>query len=392
MKRTRTSILFLLASAVMFIALAALVALAEPGNAERIVLTSGRSIEGTVIREDGNTLTVEVHGVQISLTTTISKSEVARREKASSPTLADEVPRELESRKSSENLKTPVSLPEAPPVGAAHSGTDTSKVFVAVDAPADDQQVEVKSLIEDAMTGRPTGRPSLARMRMGSLGGLTVVTGTAAGLKNAGRYTKGASAAEVEKGALAAGAGSILHIRVKSRTVALTVDRRAYDNTLIATCTIQVADGKNGWTRVYTSDHVTKSAEFGRGSGVGFDAGSNDCYQLAVVMEPLLMAQLFPCKYAMNKGALDVTIKNTSQLTIEEVSLAVPMDPKGGVFISSSETSIAPGKEVVVSFSGDKAAQMRDGKVSGIRFERQVPPGTPGKSKTARGRRVRTGQ
>ena len=77
MKHTRTSFLVLLASAVMS------VALATPGNAERIVLTDGRAIEGTVIREDDKTLTIEVRRVGISLTTTISKSQITTRDKPS---------------------------------------------------------------------------------------------------------------------------------------------------------------------------------------------------------------------------------------------------------------------------------------------------------------------
>jgi ATP-dependent protease ClpP protease subunit len=63
--------------------LAMVVALAKPANAERIVLTDGRTVEGTVISEDDKTLTIEMRGVGVSLTTTISKSQITTRDKPS---------------------------------------------------------------------------------------------------------------------------------------------------------------------------------------------------------------------------------------------------------------------------------------------------------------------
>jgi membrane-bound serine protease (ClpP class) len=48
-------------------------------HADRLVLTDGRVIEGTVTREDDRTLTLEIRKVGMSLTTTIYKSEIKTR-------------------------------------------------------------------------------------------------------------------------------------------------------------------------------------------------------------------------------------------------------------------------------------------------------------------------
>jgi ATP-dependent protease ClpP protease subunit len=74
MQRTRTSFFALMTSGII------VVALTMPANADRIVLTSGRAIEGTIIREDEKTLTIKARGVGMSLTETVSKSEVATRD------------------------------------------------------------------------------------------------------------------------------------------------------------------------------------------------------------------------------------------------------------------------------------------------------------------------
>ncbi len=75
MKRMRTSSLVLLGLAVLA------PGLVTSANADRIVLKDGRTIEGTVSREDDKTLTVEIRRVGVSLITTLSKSEVKTRDK-----------------------------------------------------------------------------------------------------------------------------------------------------------------------------------------------------------------------------------------------------------------------------------------------------------------------
>ncbi|MEI6972727.1 MAG: ATP-dependent Clp protease proteolytic subunit, partial [bacterium] len=56
------------------------IALATPGNAEHLVLTGGRTIDGTVIRETDTTLTIEVRDVGVSMTETINKAYVESRD------------------------------------------------------------------------------------------------------------------------------------------------------------------------------------------------------------------------------------------------------------------------------------------------------------------------
>jgi ATP-dependent protease ClpP protease subunit len=55
--------------------------LAAPANADQIILKNGRMIDGAVISENDKTLTIEIPGIGMSLTTTISKAEIKTRKK-----------------------------------------------------------------------------------------------------------------------------------------------------------------------------------------------------------------------------------------------------------------------------------------------------------------------
>lgn len=215
----------------------------------------------------------------------------------------------------------PADGPAAAPPEAA-GVPDTAEVLVVVEAPPAGVQ-SIATTMEQALTGlRLTGR---------ALGGLQAVKGT--NLKNA------------RADATAAGAGSILHVKVTNRVL---TNASQFDYRLEATVTIYQAQGKD-WKQVYTGAHKT--------SGSQRDVAGlrvSDCDKLTDICAELLISRLFPYKLTNfvgrgGKPSIDLTIKNTSQAPLRTVKLHGPEGARGLFGPSVPRLDLEPGEEKTVT-------------------------------------------